>query len=87
MRTRTLVQPTNHALLSLRGCATRVDSQCRRNLGLVRVQYDFVHFDVTRFVRSIKEECLKRMIFVGQASLRGGVFQFIGDYHEERNHQ
>ncbi len=31
-----------------------------------------------RFVRSIKEECLNRMIFVGQASLR----RAIGDYME-----
>jgi transposase InsO family protein len=40
-----------------------------------------------RFVRSIKEECLNRMIFVGQASLRRAVSQFIEHYHEERNHQ
>src|SRR5258705_3106776 len=40
-----------------------------------------------RFVRSIKEECLNRMIFVGQGSLRGAVSQFIEHYHEERNHQ
>jgi putative transposase len=26
-----------------------------------------------RFVRSIKEECLNRMIFIGQVSLRRGV--------------
>ncbi len=40
-----------------------------------------------RFVRSIKEECLNRMIFVGQASLRRAVTQFVAHYHEERNHQ
>jgi len=40
-----------------------------------------------RFVRSIKEECLNRMIFVGQASLRRAVRQFIEHYHQERNHQ
>ena len=40
-----------------------------------------------RFVRSIKEECLNRMIFVGQASLRRAVSQFVEHYHEERNHQ
>ena len=40
-----------------------------------------------RFVRSIKEECLSRMIFFGQASLRHAVTQFVAHYHSERNHQ
>jgi transposase InsO family protein len=40
-----------------------------------------------RFVRSIKEECLNRMIFVGEASLRRAVREYMVHYHEERNHQ
>lgn len=40
-----------------------------------------------RFVRSIKQECLNRIIFVGQASLRRAIAQYMGHYHEERNHQ
>jgi putative transposase len=40
-----------------------------------------------RFVRSIKEECLSRMIFFGQASLRHAITQFMSHYHEGRNHQ
>jgi transposase InsO family protein len=40
-----------------------------------------------RFVRSIKEECLSRMIFFGPASLQHAVRQFIAHYHTERNHQ
>ena len=40
-----------------------------------------------RFVHSTKEECLNRMIFVGQASLRRAVSEFMEHYHEERNHQ
>lgn len=40
-----------------------------------------------RFVRSIKEECLARMIFVGQASLRRGIAEYMAHYHAERNHQ
>ena len=39
-----------------------------------------------RFVRSIKEECLGRMIFVGQASLRHAVGD-VAHYRGERNHQ
>jgi putative transposase len=40
-----------------------------------------------RFVRSIKEECLNRMIFFGQASLRRAIAQYVTHYHCERNHQ
>ena len=40
-----------------------------------------------RFVRSIKEECLSRMIFFGRASLRRAITQYLGHYHRERNHQ
>ena len=40
-----------------------------------------------RFVRSVKEECLNRMIFVGQASLRRAIGQYVAHYHCERNHQ
>jgi transposase InsO family protein len=40
-----------------------------------------------RFVRSIKDECLDRMIFVGQASLRRAVAEYLSHYHAERNHQ
>ena len=40
-----------------------------------------------RFVRSIKDECLNRMIFIGQASLRRAVREYIEHYHRERNHQ
>jgi len=40
-----------------------------------------------RFVRSIKYECLDRMIFIGQASLRRAVAEYVEHYHRERNHQ
>ena len=40
-----------------------------------------------RFVRSIKDECLSRMIFIGQASLRRAVAEYMDHYHRERNHQ
>ncbi len=40
-----------------------------------------------RFVRSIKDECLNRMIFVGQASLRRAVREHVAHYRGERNHQ
>ena len=40
-----------------------------------------------RFVRSIKESCLDRMILFGEASLRTAVQNFVEHYHSERNHQ
>ena len=40
-----------------------------------------------RFVRTIKEECLERMILIGEGSLRRAVDQFCEHYHLERNHQ
>ena len=40
-----------------------------------------------RFVLSIKSECLERMIFFGERSLRRAVTEFVCHYHGERNHQ
>jgi len=40
-----------------------------------------------RFVRSIKEECLERMIFFGENALRTAIHEYIAHYHAERNHQ
>ena len=40
-----------------------------------------------RFVRSIKESCLERMIFFGEDSLRTAIQNFVAHYHSERNHQ
>ena len=40
-----------------------------------------------RFVRSIKESCLDRMILFGEPSLRRATREFLAYYHRERNHQ
>ena len=40
-----------------------------------------------RFVRSIKDECLDRMILFGEASLRRALREYVAHYHTERNHQ
>jgi len=42
---------------------------------------------IERFMRSIKEECLEKMIFFGEKSLRNAVREFCRHYHQERNHQ
>jgi putative transposase len=40
-----------------------------------------------RFVRSIKEECLNRVVPLGEWHLRRLVREFVAHYHFERNHQ
>src|SRR6202049_2390362 len=40
-----------------------------------------------RFVRSVKESCLDRLILVGEGSLRRSLREFVEHYHVERNHQ
>ena len=40
-----------------------------------------------RWVRSIKNECLSKLILFGEPSLRRAVTQFIQHYHLERPHQ
>jgi len=40
-----------------------------------------------RFVRSIKEECLNRLVILGEAHLRRTLGTFTEHYYRERNHQ
>ena len=40
-----------------------------------------------RFVRSIKEECIDRMILFGEATLRQALTKYVAHYHAEINHQ
>ncbi len=40
-----------------------------------------------RFVRSIKDECLNRVVPLGEGHLRRLVREYVTHYHRERNHQ
>jgi putative transposase len=40
-----------------------------------------------RWVRSVKDECLSKIIFFGERSLRRAVHEYFAHYHSERNHQ
>jgi transposase InsO family protein len=40
-----------------------------------------------RFVRSIKQECLDRIVPLGERHFRRAVHEFVEHYHRERNHQ
>ena len=42
---------------------------------------------IERYMRSMKSECLERMIFFGEQSLRRAIAEFDAHYHAERNHQ
>ena len=47
----------------------------------------FANAFAERWVRSVKEECLSRLIFFGENSLRRALTRYIEHYHRERNHQ
>ena len=38
-------------------------------------------------MRSLKEECLERLILFGEKALRNAVGEFLLHFHSERNHQ
>jgi len=40
-----------------------------------------------RWVRSVKEECLSKVILFGERSLRRALNEYVEHYHAERNHQ
>ena len=40
-----------------------------------------------RWVRSVKEECLRKLILIGERSLRRALNEYVQHYHAERNHQ
>jgi putative transposase len=40
-----------------------------------------------RWVRSVKEECLSKLILFGERSLRRALDQYLAHFHAERNHQ
>jgi transposase InsO family protein len=40
-----------------------------------------------RFVRSIKRECLRRVVLIGEESLRRALREYVAYYNRERNHQ
>jgi transposase InsO family protein len=40
-----------------------------------------------RWVRSAKEECLRKLILFGEGSLRRAMAEYVSHFHGERNHQ
>lgn len=58
-------------------------------IDIVRIPYRAPNANAyaERFVRTIKDECLNRMVFFGLGSLRRAQREFLAHYHRERNHQ
>jgi putative transposase len=42
---------------------------------------------IERFMRSLKEECLERLILFGEKSLLNAISEYLNHFHTERNHQ
>ena len=40
-----------------------------------------------RWVRSVKEECLSKVVLFGERSLRRALSEYVEHFHAERNHQ
>jgi hypothetical protein len=59
----------------------------RVRIVLAPVQAPNANAYAERFVRSIREECLDRLIFFGERRLLRALDAFVAHYHRERNHQ
>ena len=57
------------------------------NVTMRRILQTHSNAHAERWVRSIKEECLSKLILFGETSLRRVVSEFLEHYHLERNHQ
>jgi transposase InsO family protein len=77
LRPRCQVEPGGARALAGRGTARHPDTYRAPNANAY----------AERFVRSIKEECLNRLIPLGERHHRRAVAEFVAHYHRERNHQ
>ncbi len=46
-----------------------------------------IYFPQERLVRSVKEECLSKLVLFGEESLLHALKEYVAHYHEERNQQ
>ena len=46
-----------------------------------------LHASAERWVRSVKDEALSRILLFGEGSLRHVLHEYVEHYHQERNHQ
>jgi putative transposase len=67
--------------------STGIVGRHRAPSGLVLDAAGGANAHAERWVRSIKEECLSKLILFGEKSLQRVVSNFLEHYHQERNHQ
>ena len=65
----------------------RIVQSARVRIVLTPIQAPNANAYAERFVRSIRAECLDRLIFFGERRLLRAVDEFVAHYHGERNHQ
>jgi hypothetical protein len=91
----------NFGLVDADGCRVLIRDRDAKWSRVVRVRFQDAEIRVVRtpyrapnanayaerFVRSITEECLSRLIPLGERHHRRAVAEFVAHYHRERNHQ
>jgi putative transposase len=70
-------------------CAAFADVLASENIRCLRIPPRSPNLNAfaERWVRSVKQECLSRLILFGDRSLQRALTEFIAHYHSERNHQ
>jgi putative transposase len=66
---------------------TYVEAMTDTDVVLLPPRSPNLNAQIERYMRSLKSECLGRMIFFGQRSLERALKEFVAHYHTERNHQ
>ena len=83
-RTHSAVRPRSE--VEPRGGAVAWHRLASVSFGRQRVRQTATRY-AERFVRSVKEECLNRIVPLGERHLRRTLHEFATHYHRERNHQ
>lgn len=81
--TRYLLVDRDNKFMPLRGVLEGTDTKAV----LLPPKSPNLNAQIERFMRSMKSECLERMVFFGERSLRRALTEFVAHYHRERNHQ
>jgi putative transposase len=68
-------------------CDRRIVQGAGVRIVLIPVRAPNANAYAERFVRSIREECLDRLILFGERRLFRALDEFVAHYHRERNHQ
>jgi len=82
-----LVSASGYQALTASGGREAIEKAKAEMPELMLLDINMPDIDGWSVLRSLKEECLERMIFFGETSLRRATVEFLAHYHGERNHQ